>query len=177
MKTLLCFGASSSRMSINKTFAGYVGSQVPHAEVNLIDLNDFEMPIYSIDKETSDGIPTLAHDFKALISSADGIVMSFAEHNGSYTAAFKNIYDWVSRIEMDVWEQKPLFLLATSPGARGGVTVLEAAKARFSFEYTNTIATFSLPSFYDNFTVEAGISDESLSVAFKSELDRFTAAL
>jgi len=126
-KNILAFGASSSKNSINKSLANYTANQFPDATINLLDLNDFEMPIYSIDKENENGIPQLAQDFKQHIKGADGIVISFAEHNGAYSAAFKNVFDWVSRIESDVWGNKALFLLATSPGARGGQTVLEIA--------------------------------------------------
>ena len=67
--------------------------------IEFIRLNDFEMPIFSIDRERKQGIPAETHRFKALIRKADGILISFAEHNDSYTVAFKNILDWSSRIE------------------------------------------------------------------------------
>ena len=50
--------------------------------------------------------------------------------------------------------------MATSPGGRGGATVLEIAKNAFPRYGANVLATFSLPSFNDNFDVEHGrISD------------------
>ena len=50
MKNILAFGASSSINSINKKFANYSSKQIPNSRTNLLDLNDFEMPIFSIDK-------------------------------------------------------------------------------------------------------------------------------
>jgi len=97
-KKILAFGASNSKASINKQLANYAANQLTEVEVTLLDLNDFEMPIYSIDREQAGGIPQLAKDFKQQIQEADGILISFAEHNGAYTAAFKNIYDWMSGI-------------------------------------------------------------------------------
>ena len=91
-----------------------------NVQIDSIDLNDFEMPIFSIDKEKNTGIPNQAHTFKEKIRNAEGIIISFAEHNGSYSVAFKNIFDWASRIEKSMWLNKPMFLLATSPGGRGG---------------------------------------------------------
>ena len=85
------------------------------------------MPIYSEDLQNLSGIPKKAFDFKSEISNSDALVISLAEHNGSYTAAFKNIYDWISVIEADVWCSKPILLLSTSTGARGGKTVLDTA--------------------------------------------------
>ncbi|MAI82724.1 MAG: NADPH-dependent FMN reductase, partial [Flavobacteriales bacterium] len=64
MSKVLAFGASSSKKSINKKFAIYVANCIPSAEINVIDLNDYEMPIYSIDKEEENGIPELAYRFK-----------------------------------------------------------------------------------------------------------------
>ena len=91
MKKIVAFGASSSKKSINKDFATFVASQVKDVDVLVLDLNDFEMPIYSIDYENDNGIPKKAFKFKEKLKSANGIVISFAEHNGVYTAAFKNI--------------------------------------------------------------------------------------
>lgn len=174
-KKILAFGASNSSTSINKRLANFAAHQVADAEVNLLDLNDFEMPIYGIDKEKATGIPELAHSFKAQIAAADGIVISFAEHNGAYATAFKNIFDWISRIEQDVWGNKPMFLLATSPGGRGGKTVLDIAVNKFKFMNKNTIASFSLPSFNQNFS-EGSITEEALYAEFQAQLALFEAA-
>lgn len=176
-KKILAFGASSSSTSINKQFANYAAHQIADAEVTLLDLNDFEMPIYSIDKEKASGIPDLAKTFKSHLKDTDGIVISFAEHNGAYAAAFKNIFDWISRVEKDVWANKPMFLLATSPGGRGGQTVLDIAVNKFKFMNQNTIVHFSLPSFGQNFSAEAGITDAVLKASFTEQLDAFVAAV
>lgn len=176
-KKILAFGASNSRKSINKQLANYAAHQIVDADVSLLDLNDFEMPIYSIDREKETGIPDLARQFKQQIKEADGILISFAEHNGAYTAAYKNIYDWVSRVERNVWEDKPMFLLATSPGGRGGKNVLELALSRYSFANKNTIASFSLPSFSQNFSPESGIADADLRATFFEQLQLFSEAL
>lgn len=176
-KKILAFGASSSRNSINKQLATYAAQQIEGSEIIILDLNDFEMPIYSIDREQEDGIPALAHQFKTYIKEADGILISFAEHNGSYSAAYKNIYDWVSRIERSVWLDKPMLLLATSPGGRGGVGVLDTAYKAYSFANKNTISRFSLPSFKQNFSMEEGITEPTLQEDFQQQLAQFTSAL
>ena len=173
MSKSLAFGASSSKSSINKKFASFVANKISPEEVLLVDLNDFEMPIYSEDKEAELGIPQKALDFKKLINDCDGIVISFAEHNGSYTAAFKNIYDWVSVIEEVVWGNKPLFLMATNNGKRGGKTVLGAALSRFSLESKFDIPYFSLPSFSQNFSEEHGIADLSLNEELEMQIKKF----
>ncbi len=176
-KKIVAFGASSSKKSINKKLANYAANQIAGATINLLDLNDFEMPIYSIDKENENGIPQLAIDFKSHLKDSDGIIISFAEHNGAYSAAFKNIFDWISRIEKDVWANKPMFLLATSPGGRGGKSVLDIAVNKFKFMNQSTIVHFSLPSFGDNFSDEKGILNEELRTGFRKELGAFVEAI
>ncbi len=161
MKKIIAFGASSSKSSINKQLATYAANQFENTTIEILDLNDYEMPIFSIDKEKN-GIPQLAHDFYNKIGTADLIIISFAEHNGVYSTAFKNIFDWTSRVNMKVFQDKPMFLLATSPGTRGGSTVLEIAKNRFPFQGGIVKGSFSLPSFGENFDAEKGITNSAL---------------
>ena len=160
---ILSFGASTSSQSINRQFARYAAGQVPGAEVTDLDLRTLELPLFDVDREESEGQPEAAQQFLDLIRSHDALVVSLAEHNGSYSAAFKNLYDWASRIEQKVWAGKPMLLLATSPGGRGGATVVEAAKATFPRMGADLRASFSLPSFYDNFDAESGIKQETLA--------------
>ena len=173
MSKVLAFGASSSKKSINKKFAIYVANCIPNAEINVIDLNDYEMPIYSIDKEEENGIPELAYRFKEHFKNSDAVVISFAEHNASYTSAFKNIFDWISRIDKNIWHNKPMFLLSTSDGSRGGLSVLNIAYKRISRNNTNIIPKFSLPNFYENFDSKTGITDPDLKISFQSKLNEF----
>jgi len=114
------------------------------------------MPLFSVDLEKEVGHQKLAQDFLDKIASADMLVVSMAENNGNYTAAFKSLFDWASRINVKVFQDKPMLLMATSPGGRGGATVLEIAKNAFPRYGANVLATFSLPSFNDNFDVVNG---------------------
>jgi len=181
-KKIVAFGASSSIHSINKKFATYAANQINEASVNLIDLNDYEMPLFSVDKEKvildKDGkYPALAYQFKEQLKESDGIVISFAEHNGAYSTAFKNIFDWISRIEKDIWYNKPMLLLATSPGARGGSSVLDIAVSKIKYMNSNTIIHFSLPSFNDNFSETEGIKDATLNKGFQEKITAFQSSL
>ena len=166
MKKIIAFGASSSKTSINKQLATYAAHQIPDAEVEILDLNDYEMPIFSIDRETENGIPQLAKDFYDKLGSADLIIISIAEHNGAYTTAFKNIFDWASRVNAKTFQDKPMLLLSTSPGPRGASTALDIAKGRFPFQGGVVKGAFSLPSFYENFDATNGIINEDLKHQF-----------
>ncbi|CZF82229.1 NADPH-dependent FMN reductase [Grimontia celer] len=151
---VLAFAASSSIQSINKQLALYAAGFLEGAEVETLDLNDFEMPIYSSDRETNDGIPEQAKAFYNKIGEADAIIVSLAEHNGTYSSAYKNIFDWASRIDMKVYQDKPVVYLATSPGPRGAAFVLDFAKNTAPFFGVDLKGTLSIPSFFDNFDME-----------------------
>jgi len=167
---VLAFGASTSSQSINRQFAHYAAAQIPGAQVTALDLREFQLPIYSTDEEEAHGVPADAVRFLQMIQSHDAVVVSLAEHNGSYAAAFKNLYDWASRSEGKVWANRPMLLLATSPGGRGGATVLETALAKFPRMGADLRASFSLPSFYDNFSPETGITNPELSAALTAAI-------
>ncbi len=152
MKHVITFAGSNSKNSINKQLAEYTANQIDDVNVKVLDLNDFELPLYGMDYEIAHGIPDNAQRFLDIIKSSDAIVLSLAEHNGAYAAAFKNIFDWMSRIDNKLWNEKPMLLMATSPGGRGGSTVLEIAKGRFPYMGANIVAEFSLPSFGQNFS-------------------------
>ena len=177
MKKILVFGASSSRNSINRRLALHAASQLPQFETVAIDLNDFEMPIFSIDRERESGIPSAAQDFKSHIEAAAGIIISFAEHNGSYSTAFKNIFDWASRLEGKMWMDRPMLLMATSPGGRGAQKVLAQATNHFPFMGGDVTASFSLPSFKQNFEEGDGVKDPELKAGLDESLVKFTEAL
>ena len=172
MKKIIALGASNSKNSINKTLAVYVAKQIENTETIIIDLNDFDIPLYGIDIETIDGIPSEAIRLSELFNQADGFVVSLAEHNGSYAAAFKSVFDWLSRINSQVWNNKPMLLMATSTGARGGIGVLQIAKERFPRMGANLIVDFSLPSFYDNFSGN-DISNNELKKALTDKINKF----
>lgn len=172
MKKIIAFAGSNSKNSINKQFVEFTMSNLENVETQLLDLNDFELPLYSIDYELDHGIPKAAQQFLDYLKSADGIVLSLAEHNGSYTVAFKNLFDWMSRIDGKLWSDKPMLLMATAPGARGGLSVLEAALNRFPFMGGKIVAHFSLPFFQQNFNNNS-ITDDELRSSFKEALSKF----
>lgn len=165
---VLVFAGSNNSASINKQLAQYAASLIENAQITVLDLNDFEMPIYSADREKATGIPPQTSNFLQYIAQCDLIVTSMAENNGNFSAAFKNLFDWSSRAERFVFQEKPMLLMATSPGARGGMSVLDIAQTTFARFGAQIKATFSLPSFFENFDVEnQKISNEKLDQQLK----------
>mgnify|MGYP003587053715 FL=1 len=149
---ILAFAGSNSKNSINKELLNYTVNQLNDAEIDLVDINDFEMPIYSIDRQLENGFPKLAEDFYQKIQNSDGVIVSLAEHNGNFSVALKNILDWVSRIEMGYLKDKKLLLLSTSPGSYGGGNVMDVATKYFEmFASGEVVASSTFPFFNDNF--------------------------
>ena len=152
---ILAIAGSNSDTSINRQLVTYATTLFENAEVEIVDMNDFEMPIYKHQREVESGVPQEANDFASKIDNADILLVSLSEHNGTYSTAFKNVFDWTSRIKQRaVWNEKPMLLMATAPGGRGGLGVLEAAEKRFPLHGGNIVDTFTLPFFNDNFDKE-----------------------
>ena len=177
MKTL-AFAASNSRNSINKALvthaARLLADTVMDTEVEIIDLNDYVAPLYSIDIELESGVPEAAKALKAKIADADQVLISFAEHNGSFTAAYKSIFDWMSRLEGKVYDGKPVVLLSTSPGGGGAGSVLKQAEASMPFFGAEVKASLSVPKFAEAFDLEAGaLRDDSLRAQLIEALSAF----
>ena len=176
MKNIVTIGGSNSKSSINKVLAEYVGSLVNNVELTNVDLNNFEMPLFSVDVEAQIERPLGVKELNEIIEKSDGFVISLAEHNGAYSTAFKNAFDWLSRIDGKVWKDKPMLLLATSPGARGGQTVLEVAAGRFPYMGAQIIGSLSVPSFFENFK-EGKIVNTDLKSAIEKMVSDFEKAL
>lgn len=153
---VIAFGASTSSTSINAFIATYVAKRVPGAEVEVLDIRDYDVPMFSEDKEKELGQAGGAKAFLDDLSRADALVISFAEHNGHYPAAYKNLFDWSTRIHREVYQNKPAVYLATSPGPGGAQSVLAAATGSAGFFGGNVKGSLSVPSFYDHVDMEQG---------------------
>ena len=91
--------------------------------------------------------------------------------NNVNLSPFKNILDWISRGGPNIWGNKPMLFLSTSPGARGAQTVLEIALGKLGRMTEGKIEHFSLPEFDKNFDVE--ITNTELKAAFTEKLNAF----
>lgn len=148
-----------------------LGELSPEAEVEVVDLNEFEMAIYSGERESEHGVPTLAKDLFDKIGAADAILISFAEHNGSHTAAWKNTYDWMSRIDSKVFQGKPVAMLAATPGPRSGAGVLGGATMTAPFFGAELVGHLGVGRFPESFDAEAGqLADAELDGSLRQLL-------
>lgn len=131
MVKILAFSGSGRRDSFNKKVVAVAakGAQEAGAQVTIVNLENFDMPMFSEDLEAENGMHSGAQKFKELLMSHDGFLISNPEYNSSYSALFKNSIDWASRkIEgekpLQAYKGKIAGIMAASPGALGGMRVL-----------------------------------------------------
>ena len=151
---ILAFAASNHPQSINQQLALSVAKLLPQADISSLNLDDFDLPIYSERREAELGTPPQVREFLQRISQADGLIISFAEHNGTFTAAFKNLYDWASRTQRQIFQQKPTLFMAASPGAGGAKSVLAAATQSAAYMGADLVDSISVANFDDVFDRE-----------------------
>jgi NAD(P)H-dependent FMN reductase len=134
---ILAFGGSLRRDSFNQKLASIAaeGAREAGAEVTLIALRDFPLPVFDQDLEAAAGLPETAKKLKQLFREHDGLLIASPEYNSSITAALKNAIDWISRTESDdepalvAFAGKTAILCAASPGALGGLRGLVHVRA------------------------------------------------
>lgn len=129
MPRLLAFAGSARKDSYNKKLVRIAAEGARHAgaEVTVIDLGDFPMPIFDQDLESAEGMPEMSREFKKLMVKHDGFLIASPEYNSSYSPLLKNAIDWASRSESDsesplsAFRGKAAVLMAASPGGYGGM--------------------------------------------------------
>lgn len=126
---ILALGGSLRRDSFNQKLAALVadGARLAGAEVTVISLRDFPLPVFDQDQEAASGKPENARKLKALFREHQGLILASPEYNSSVTAALKNAIDWVSRVDANdepslaALAGKTAVLCAASPGGLGGL--------------------------------------------------------
>lgn len=174
MKKILAFAGSNHAASINQQLVAYTASLMTDFDVTVINIHDWKIPVYSIDMDP-DQTPDEIVKLLELIKEYDAFVLSTPEHNGTVSAFLKNIIDWISRRSKKVFEEKPLLLMSTSPGAGGAANSRKAVEKLLPYQGAQIVATFSLPSFKTNF-VEGAVSEE-YQEELREAIAQFTTAL
>lgn len=148
---ILGFSTSNKIKSINNELVKHVVKKYfPTHDHKILDMTMIDLPIYSEDLEAKIGIPKAAEDFFNRINESDLVIISLAEHNGHYTAFYKNLFDWASRINMRVYQDKKIIVLSTSPGEGGASSVMSAFKNSAQWFGADIIADVSIPNYYEH---------------------------
>ncbi|AWX46280.1 Chromate reductase [Flagellimonas maritima] len=172
MATILAFAGSNSSTSINHKLVKYTTSLIKTHKIQLYDMTRYPFPMYSEDDEKRKGFSNSLVEFKNDIQRADALVISVNEYNGNPSGYFKNVIDWLSRLERKFLQDKTIFLMSTSGGKGGAANSLKVVKNMLPIFGADIVATFSLPSFKENFT-EDGIVDKHLKDGHQKALDTF----
>ncbi len=173
MASILAFAGSNSSTSVNYKLVKFTTLMLNGHEVELLNMANHTFPMYSEDREKELGFPEALPELKEKISKADALVISVNEHNSGPSAYFKNLLDWLSRMDRNYMENTKVLLMSTSPGKRGAIGAHEYVKNALPRVGAQVISTFLLPSFYTNFDVEKGILDEDLAQSHKKAVDGF----
>ena len=129
---ILVFSGSLRAESYNQKLATLAAASAREAgaDVTLISLRDFRLPMFDQDLEDTEGKSDAAKKLKALFSDADGFIIASPEYNSGITAALKNAIDWVSRADssdeppLSAFTGKTAAILSASPGGYGGARSL-----------------------------------------------------
>jgi len=134
---ILAFAGSTRTASYNKQLVRFAAeaARAAGAEVTLLDLRDYPLPLFDGDLEEQQGLPENAKKLKAIFREHNGLLIASPEYNSSVTAVLKNTIDWVSRAESDdepalaAYHGKAAVLISASPGALGGLRGLVHLRA------------------------------------------------
>jgi chromate reductase len=133
---IVAFAGSLRKDSHNKKLATIAakGAEAAGAEVTLIELDHYPLPLYNQDDEQASGIPENGKKIKELLAKADGFLIASPEYNSSITAALKNMIDWASRPlpgepNLHSFNGKVAILMSASPGGLGGIRGLVHLKS------------------------------------------------
>ncbi len=177
MAKILAFAGSNSSQSINFQLVKHTVSTFEGHRVQLLNMANYPFPLFSEDMEQKQGYSNSLIELREDIGKAEGMVISVNEHNGNVSAYFKNLSDWLSRLDRKFLKDKKVLLMATSNSPRGGSGALEAAHKMVQRFGAEVVAQFSLPGFKNKFVEDTGIVDEELKAQHQKAVRSFLEAL
>lgn len=177
---ILAFAGSTRMKSYNKMLAAAAakGAEAAGAEVTLIDLRDYPLPLFDQDLEAAEGLPENAQALRELFLSHNALLIANPEYNGSLTAVLKNTIDWISRRQGDeepliCFKDKIALIMSASPGALGGLRALRHLQTvLMGIKVVVLPEQKSIPNAHKVFD-EQGIADD----AIRAEVERLGARL
>ena len=168
---MLVIVGSNSSTSINEQLTKAVLKELD-LKNEFIDLKSLNIPMFSEDLEREIKSPGGILFLLEKLATHQHIFIATNEHNGTVSAFFKNIFDWLSRIQLKFLADKKVFILSTSNGKRGGLganETLQKLVTRFGcevFEY------YAFSAFSDNFdTNNQKITNETYLQELENKLN------
>jgi NAD(P)H-dependent FMN reductase len=146
MPKIIAIAGSYRENSYNKRVLAIAadGAREAGAEVTVIDLRDFPMPILNMDDVDANGFDDNAARFQDILNEHNGILIASPEYNGSIPGGLKNAIDWASR-QSDKYKMNEVFrgkvaaMITASPGSFGGIRCLNTLRGVFSILGVNVL--------------------------------------
>lgn len=169
MAKIIALAGSLKASSFNKQLVkvAAAGAEKTGAEVQVVDLADFAIPLYSEDLE-AEGTPAAVNDLKHLFAQSQGILLASPEYNGSMPGVLKNVLDWLSRPskEADIgsaFQGKVAGIMATSPGSLGGLRGLSHVRdVLYNLGTVVNPNQIAVPSAFQAFDENGQLTDEEI---------------
>lgn len=184
MANILAFAGSLRTGSWNKKLVRVAahGAIQAGADVNVIDLKDYPVPLYDGDLEAELGLPENVHNLKDACKAADGFLIASPEYNAGFSGVLKNLTDWLSRPRegekpFEIFTMKPAAAMAASPGALGGNRMLASLRGHLLHLQMLVIPqTYGLAKAAEAFDADGNLTDPKVEAKVK-ELGRIVAEL
>lgn len=174
---ILALGGSLRAESYNHKLATIAAEAAREAgaEVTLIELRDFRLPLFDQDLEAAEGKSSVAKKLKELFLNADGFIIASPEYNSGITAALKNVIDWVSRADSEdeapllAFKGKSAAIFSASPGGYGGARSLAQLRPLLENIGVSVLpAQVSIPQAYEAFAADGKLIDPAWDSAVHS---------
>jgi chromate reductase len=173
---ILAFAGSLRAQSFNKKLVriAAAGATAAGAQVTVIDLRDYTLPIFDEDLEASGGLPANARKLKDLFLAHQGLLIAAPEYNSSITAVLKNTIDWVSRpvpneAPLQCFDNKVAALMSASPGALGGLRGLVHVRAILgNIKVTVLPDQVAVSKAHEAFTPEGALKDSKQQASIEA---------
>jgi NAD(P)H-dependent FMN reductase len=179
----LVFSASLRTASLNSQLAKLAAKIIAQhgAEVDLVEMAEFEVPSYDQDLQDAEGFPPGAEAFHGRLTANDAFVIASPEYNASMPGLLKNAIDWASRYRPQPFNERHGLLLSASPSMVGGNRGLWALRQPLEHLGARIFPDmFSLAQAHKAFNPEGGIADpqlrQRLELTIKAFMDLVEAA-
>jgi chromate reductase, NAD(P)H dehydrogenase (quinone) len=164
---ILAFAGSLRKGSYNKMLIhiAVAAAEEAGADIQLIDLADYPMPIYDQDIEDKEGIPPNGLKIKKMMIESHGFLIASPEYNSSISGVLKNTIDWASRPQpgepsLVAFKGKSAALISASPGALGGLRGLVILRSLLSNIFVTVLPEqVTIPTAHEAFDAQGQLLD------------------
>lgn len=181
---ILAFAGSTRKHSWNRKVLEVAagGARDAGAEVMLVNLADYPMPLYNADWHQENGVPESTRELRKLMMAANGVLIASPEYNASITPLLKNTIDWLSQ-EVDGESGSAPFtgkiggLMGASNGAFGTIRALPHVSYILSNLGVFMLPVVAVPGVASAFDANGAMSNERAKKMLTGLGERLTQAI